>query len=85
MNLNVRPEAIQQPAQPPVVDDNVNNEQREVAGGESQQPHASTEAEPLVTPPEPTMPEEPQVPLLTVVRTFVLSFFSSIIPEAPAL
>lgn len=34
---------------------------------------------------EPTAPEEPQVPLLTIVRTFVLSFFSSIIPEAPAL
>lgn len=32
-----------------------------------------------------TLPDEPQVPLLTIVRTFVLSFFSSIIPEAPAL
>lgn len=39
----------------------------------------ATEAEPLVATPE------PQVPLLTIVRTFVLSFFSSIIPEAPAL
>lgn len=37
------------------------------------------EAEPLIASPE------PQVPLLTIVRTFVLSFFSSIIPEAPAL
>jgi hypothetical protein len=37
------------------------------------------EAEPLLPTPE------PQVPLLTIVRTFVLSFFSSIIPEAPAL
>lgn len=29
--------------------------------------------------------EEPQVPFSTVFRTFVISFFSSIIPEAPAL
>lgn len=44
-----------------------------------------SEHEPLVAPTEPTVQEEPQVPLLTIVRTFVLSFFSSIIPEAPAL
>jgi hypothetical protein len=31
------------------------------------------------------MPEEPQVPFATVLKTFVISFFSSIIPEAPAL
>jgi hypothetical protein len=44
--------------------------------------------QPLLNEPETapaTLPEEPQVPLLTIVRTFVLSFFSSIIPEAPAL
>jgi hypothetical protein len=31
------------------------------------------------------IPEEPQVPFATVFKTFVISFFSSIIPEAPAL
>lgn len=29
--------------------------------------------------------EEPQVPFATIFKTFVISFFSSIIPEAPAL
>lgn len=86
MNLNVnRPEAVQQQAQPPVAGDAENAEQREVVDGESEQQPQPTEAQPLVAPPESTMSEEPQVPLLTVVRTFVLSFFSSIVPEAPAL
>lgn len=31
------------------------------------------------------IPEEPQVPFATILKTFVISFFSSIIPEAPAL
>lgn len=34
---------------------------------------------------EVTVQLEPQVPFSSIVRTFVLSFFSSIIPEAPAL
>jgi len=84
VNLNVnRPEAEQQPAQPAVEDNAVNAEHREAVEGESEQPpNPSSETDPLVAR---TMPEEPQVPLFSVVRTFVLSFFSSIIPEAPAL
>lgn len=35
--------------------------------------------------PEVTVQHEPPVPFSSIVRTFVLSFFSSIIPEAPAL
>lgn len=86
MNLNTnRQEAVPQQAQPqagePVV-----GEQREVVDGESEQQQQANEAEPLVAAPETeSMSEENQVPLLTIVRTFVLSFFSSIIPEAPAL
>ena len=84
MNVN-RPEVVQPHAQQPPVDDTVNVEQRDAVDGESdQQPQSSNETEPSVAP-EPTVPEEPQVPLMTVVRTFVLSFFTSIIPEAPAL
>jgi hypothetical protein len=51
-------------------------EQPAAAEGEEQPATTENEAEPLI---------EPQVPLMTIVRTFVLSFFSSIIPEAPAL
>lgn len=87
MNLNVnRPEIAQEQAQAPAADEAVNAEQRETADGENdQQQQGNSETEPLAAPAEPTAPEEPQVPLLTIVRTFVLSFFSSIIPEAPAL
>lgn len=67
--------------------ENVANDVNESAAAPSDnvQPAAANENEPLVTPAEPTVQDEPQVPLLTIVRTFVLSFFSSIIPEAPAL
>lgn len=58
-----------------------NVERSEIDGANAEQP-AGQEAEPLV---QPSAPEEPEVPLLTIVRTFVLSFFSSIIPESPAL
>lgn len=62
-----------------------NDEVVAVPVNENQQ-QAAGEAEPLIAPTvEPTVEDEPQVPLLTIVRTFVLSFFSSIIPEAPAL
>lgn len=61
------------------------NETPEGASVNNQEPAAESPAEPLIDQAEPTVPQEPQVPLLTVVRTFVLSFFSSIIPDAPAL
>lgn len=41
--------------------------------------------DPSIVEPEITIQQEPQVPFSSIVRTFVLSFFSSIIPEAPAL
>lgn len=75
--MNVRPAPVPQPAAE--AQDNGENEEREASRESSAQP----EGEPLIA--EPTVQEEPQVPLLTIVRTFVLSFFSSIIPEAPAL
>lgn len=81
---NVNRPAVPAPA---VVEaqENVANDVNEsdAAPSENAQSVAASENEPLVT--LPTVQDEPQVPLLTIVRTFVLSFFSSIIPEAPAL
>lgn len=54
---------------------NVDTDARNVAEPSDPSPHE----------PEVTAQLEPQVPFATIVRTFVLSFFSSIIPEAPAL
>lgn len=67
--------------------ENAANEANEsdAAPSDNAQSVAASENEPLVMQAEPTVQDEPQVPLLTIVRTFVLSFFSSIIPEAPAL
>lgn len=46
---------------------------------------SANESEPLVAPTEASVAENPPVAFHSIVRTFVLSFFSSIIPEAPAL
>lgn len=81
-NVNRPAPAAQQPA-PAAGGENGENTERSETDGQEQQ--AESEAEPLVASPEPSLPEEPQVPILSIVRTFVLSFFSSIIPEAPAL
>lgn len=85
MNLNVnRPVPAPVPAQPAVeAQENAENVNRSETDGAQQS--NENESEPLVAQAEPTVQEEPQVPLITIVRTFVLSFFSSIIPEAPAL
>jgi hypothetical protein len=87
VNLNVnRPEPVVQPAadEAPVNADRNSGEAASVEGNEQSQ---TSDAEPESTAdvPASTVPDEPQVPLLTIVRTFILSFFSSIIPEAPAL
>lgn len=83
-NVNRPAPVVVQPAPgvQPAAENAENAERNETDGPEQQ---ADNEADPLVATPEPTVPEEPQVPILTIVRTFVLSFFSSIIPEAPAL
>lgn len=88
VNLNVnRPVPAQAPRGE--AQENAENSERTETDGASedasQEPQNANEAEPLIDSNEATAPTEPQVPLLTIVRTFVLSFFSSIIPEAPAL
>ncbi|CRL01459.1 CLUMA_CG014262, isoform A [Clunio marinus] len=94
VNLNVnRPVPVQQPAAEVEGQENAGNDERtETDGGSSenssvQQRQGDNEAESMMNSNhEATAAQpEPQVPVLTIVRTFVLSFFSSIIPEAPAL
>lgn len=72
MNLNnVRP------AQQPVVGDaDVPAQQPENAENSEEQP-VETEVE--------TQSEEPQVPVIEVVKTFLVSFVASIIPNDPAI
>lgn len=85
-NVNQAPQVA--PAQPQAdAQENPEDAERRERDGSSntQEPASENVTEPLIAPAEPTVPLEPQVPLITIVRTFVLSFFSSIIPEAPAL
>jgi len=87
-NIN-RPEAVAQQLPVPEHQENAGNaEGRDTDVPAAENMAAGTQAvneNDAPTVPAVSLPEEPQVPLLTIVRTFVLSFFSSIIPEAPAL
>lgn len=76
VNLNVnRPAPVPQPEVE--AQENADNAETDAPRENSVQPEA---AEPLIA--EPTVQEEPPVPFHTIIRTFVLSFFTSIIPEA---
>jgi hypothetical protein len=75
-NVNRPAPAAVQDGEQPAAEAAQENVDRSETDGVSAENEA---AEPLIATPE------PQVPLMTIVRTFVLSFFSSIIPEAPAL
>lgn len=79
-----RPAPVAPPVAAAEAQENPENREAEVTP-ENAAEQPNNEADPLVAQPEQSAPEDPQVPLLTIMRTFVLSFFSSIIPEAPAL
>lgn len=72
-----------------------NNEQPNTNDGENNNQRNETEATPLInqetessTTPSSSSAEQDEnnrLPTLTLVRTFILSFFSSLIPETPAV
>lgn len=83
-------------AEPDVIDAPVdNNEQQNVNDGENSQrnetestPLINQETENLTATPSSSSAEQDEnnrLPTLTLVRTFILSFFSSLIPETPAV
>lgn len=76
IRVNLNQQAAQAAAQPrPEGQENNERSQNDRVDGELEAEQSTAAA----------VPEEPQVPFSTVFRTFVISFFSSIIPEAPAL
>lgn len=91
-------ERLQEAAvEPDVIDAPVdNNEQQNVIDGENNQRN-ETESTPLInqetessttSAPSSSSAEQDEnnrLPTLTLVRTFILSFFSSLIPETPAV
>lgn len=72
-NNTIRVNLNQQAAPAPPRQENDERGQDRVDGDADVQPSVDVAA------------EEPQVPFATIFKTFVISFFSSIIPEAPAL
>lgn len=74
VNLN-----LERQAPPPVA------AQEEAANGVADAENVTESSDSSPDEPEITVQLDPQVPFATIVRTFVLAFFSSIIPEAPAL
>lgn len=76
IRVNLNQQAVQAAAQPrPDGQENNERSQNDRVDGEIEAEQSAAAA----------VPEEPPVPFSTVFRTFVISFFSSIIPEAPAL
>ncbi|KAG5676074.1 hypothetical protein PVAND_005928 [Polypedilum vanderplanki] len=83
LNVNNNQPAAAAPQQP-APENNENPEQNnESQSNQSSLSESISESEPLVN--EISQNEEPPVSMLTVLRTFVISFVASIIPEHPAI
>jgi len=80
-NQNIAPAVLEQPAQPP---------QQPPVDVADNEPNVNNEAEPLVdAAASPTDTDgadnNNRTPAIVLVRTFIMSFFASLIPETPAL
>lgn len=86
VNLNNvdRPAAAPQPLEPRSESAERTENQQATDTAENSE-SVNSENEPLINVEESTTSDEPQVSLLTMMRTFVVSFVASIIPDHPAM